>query len=61
VADNVVRGGAIIDADSTDSRVQGIRGFNEMLAANPRLAATIVQTVGAKGYDGMAFAVVLDQ
>jgi len=61
VADNVVRGGAIIDADSTDSRVQGIRRFNEMLARDPRVAATILQTVGAKGYDGMAFAVVLDR
>jgi predicted O-methyltransferase YrrM len=60
VADNVVRGGAIIDADSIDSRVQGIRRFNEALATSPRLAVTIVQTVGAKGYDGLAFAVVLD-
>ena len=59
VADNVVRGGAIIDAASPDSRVQGIRRFNEALARDPRVAATIVQTVGAKGYDGMAFAVVL--
>ena len=61
VADNVVRGGAIIDAASPDSRVQGIRRFNAALARDPRLAATIVQTVGAKGYDGMAFAVVLDR
>ena len=59
VADNVVRGGAIIDAASPDSRVQGIRRFNAALARDPRLAATIVQTVGAKGYDGLAFAVVL--
>lgn len=60
VADNVVRGGQITDADSRDSRVQGVRRFNEMLAADTRLAATIVQTVGAKGYDGFAFAVVLE-
>ena len=59
VADNVVRGGAIIDAASTDSRVQGIRRFNEALARDPRVAATILQTVGANGYDGLAFAVVL--
>jgi len=59
VADNVVRGGAIIDAASPDSRVQGIRRFNAALARDPRVAATIVQTVGAKGYDGLAFALVL--
>ncbi len=58
VADNVVRGGAIIDADSADSRVQGIRRFNEMLARDPRVDATILQTVGTKGYDGIAYAVV---
>jgi predicted O-methyltransferase YrrM len=59
VADNVVRGGQITDPAHPDSRVQGIRRFNEKLAADPRLAATILQTVGAKGYDGLAFAVVL--
>ena len=59
VADNVVRGGAIIDADSSDSRVQGIRRFNEMLARDPRVSSTILQTVGSKGYDGIAFVLVL--
>ncbi|MDL2335608.1 MAG: O-methyltransferase [Chloroflexota bacterium] len=59
VADNVVRGGAIIDADSADSRVQGIRRFNEILARDPRVDATILQTVGTKGYDGIAVALVL--
>jgi predicted O-methyltransferase YrrM len=58
VADNVVRGGAIIDADSSDGRVQGVRRFNEMLARDPRLDATILQTVGVKGYDGIAYALV---
>jgi predicted O-methyltransferase YrrM len=58
VADNVVRGGAIIDADSSDARVQGVRRFNEMLARDPRLDATILQTVGVKGYDGIAYALV---
>ncbi|MEA2676931.1 MAG: hypothetical protein QOJ81_1072 [Chloroflexota bacterium] len=58
VADNVVRGGAIIEPDHADSRVQGIRQFNEALAHDPRIAATILQTVGAKGYDGIAFALV---
>jgi predicted O-methyltransferase YrrM len=61
VADNVVRGGAIIEPDHADSRVRGIRGFNEMLARDHRVNATIMQTVGAKGYDGIAFAVVLDR
>jgi len=60
VADNVVRGGAIIEPDHADSRVQGIRRFNEMLASDSRVAATIMQTVGAKGYDGIAFALVLE-
>jgi predicted O-methyltransferase YrrM len=58
VADNVVRGGAIVERDHADSRVQGIRRFNEMLARDPRVDASIVQTVGRKGYDGIAFALV---
>jgi predicted O-methyltransferase YrrM len=58
VADNVVRGGAVIDAASTDPSVQGIRRFNERLAAEPRLSATAIQTVGCKGYDGFALALV---
>jgi predicted O-methyltransferase YrrM len=58
VADNVVRGGAIIEADHADSRVQGIRQFIDVLARDPRVSATILQTVGAKGYDGIAFALV---
>lgn len=60
VADNVVRGGQIVDASSPDSRVQGIRRFNEKLAGDRRVLAGIVQTVGAKGYDGMALALVLE-
>lgn len=58
VADNVVRRGQVIDPDSEDANVQGVSRFNEALAANPRLSATIVQTVGVKGYDGLALAVV---
>ncbi len=58
IADNVVRGGRIVDADSDDSNVQGARRFNELLAADPRLSATILQTVGSKGYDGLALALV---
>lgn len=57
VADNVVRGGTIIEP-STDPRAAGIRRFNEMLAGNPRLRATVIQTVGDKGYDGIAVALV---
>lgn len=57
VADNVVRGGTIIEP-SNDPRAAGIRRFNEMLAENPRLRATVIQTVGDKGYDGIAVALV---
>jgi predicted O-methyltransferase YrrM len=59
IADNVVRDGAVIDADSTDPNVQGIRRFNKMLKSEPRLTATAIQTVGCKGYDGFAIALVI--
>jgi predicted O-methyltransferase YrrM len=52
VADNVVRSGRVADATSTDAAVQGVRRFNAAVAADARLAATAVQTVGIKGYDG---------
>ncbi|MFN6486521.1 MULTISPECIES: O-methyltransferase [unclassified Nostoc] len=58
IADNVVRNGAVVDAASSDSSVQGIRRFNELLAAEPRVSATEIQTVGSKGYDGFAIAIV---
>ena len=58
VADNVVRDGKVADADSSDELVQGVRRFNELLAAEPRVSATALQTVGVKGYDGMAIALV---
>lgn len=58
IADNIVRDGAVADASSTDASVQGVRRFNEDLAAHPRLSATVVQTVGSKGYDGFAIAIV---
>jgi predicted O-methyltransferase YrrM len=58
IADNVVRDGAVIDADSTDAGVQGVRRFNAVLAAERRVTASVIQTVGSKGYDGLAFAVV---
>jgi predicted O-methyltransferase YrrM len=59
VADNVVRDGAVIDRESKDSSVQGVRRFLEKVAADPRLDATALQTVGTKGYDGFALAVVV--
>ena len=58
VADNVVREGAIADANTDDPRVQGVRRFYELVAAEPRLTATAIQTVGSKGYDGFALALV---
>jgi len=58
VVDNVVRDGAVIDATSGDPSVQGVRRFNELLAAEPRVSATAIQTVGSKGYDGFAIALV---
>jgi predicted O-methyltransferase YrrM len=58
IADNVVRKGAVADPASEDPRVQGIRRFYERLAAEPCLTATAIQTVGSKGYDGFAIALV---
>ncbi len=58
IADNVVRDGAVIDPDNQDPRVAGVRRFTELVAAEPRLTATAVQTVGHKGYDGFALAMV---
>jgi predicted O-methyltransferase YrrM len=58
VADNVVRKGAVLDAASDDPVIQGVRRFNELLAAEPRVSATAIQTVGSKGYDGFALALV---
>lgn len=59
IADNIVRKGAVADANSSDPQVQAVRKFNEMMAAEPRLTSTILQTVGAKGYDGLAIAMVV--
>jgi predicted O-methyltransferase YrrM len=54
----VARGGAILDAASPDPSVQGVRRFYELPAAEPRVSATAIQTVGSKGYDGFAIALV---
>jgi predicted O-methyltransferase YrrM len=58
IVDNVVREGAIVDAASDDPRVQGTRRLFDLLAAESRVSATAIQTVGSKGYDGFALAVV---
>lgn len=58
VVDNVVRAGHVVDATSTDANVLGVRRFNEFAAREPRVSVTEVQTVGVKGYDGFALAVV---
>ncbi|MCC0094748.1 MULTISPECIES: O-methyltransferase [Streptomyces] len=60
IGDNVVRDGAVVDPDSTDPRVQGVRRFTELIAEHPRLTATALQTVGGKGYDGLVMALVTD-
>lgn len=54
----MVRDGAVVDAGSHDPLVQGVRHFNELLAAEARVTATAIQTVGSKGYDGFAVAIV---
>jgi len=59
LADNVIRDGEVIDPTSTDPNVQGVRRFFEILAADPRISSTAVQTVGSKGYDGFAIARVV--
>jgi predicted O-methyltransferase YrrM len=58
VVDNVIRKGAVADASSEDPNVRGVRRFNELVAAEPRVSATAVQTVGSKGYDGFALLLV---
>lgn len=57
VVDNVIREGEVADPDSSDPRVQGIQRFNEAIAADPRVEATTIQTVGSKGYDGFTLAI----
>ena len=58
VVDNVVRGGRVADAGDTSADVIGTRATYDLLASEPRLDATALQTVGSKGYDGFAIAVV---
>jgi predicted O-methyltransferase YrrM len=58
VVDNVVRGGRVADPDDTDPAVVGTRRVAELLATEPTVDATMIQTVGNKGYDGFAVALV---
>ncbi len=59
VADNVVRDGKVIEPDNPDPNIQGVRRFTDLIASEPRLTSTVLQTVGSKGYDGFALAVVI--
>lgn len=58
IADNVIRSGDVIDANTIDANLEGIRRFNAALAAESRVTATILPIAGVKGYDGMALAIV---
>jgi predicted O-methyltransferase YrrM len=58
VADNVVRKGAVVDASSDDPNVVAVRRLHQLIAADPRVSATTLQTVGSKGYDGFTLALV---
>jgi predicted O-methyltransferase YrrM len=60
LADNVIRKGAVADPASTDENVRGIRKFNEVLAAETRVTTSVIQTVGSKGYDGLALILVME-
>jgi len=56
IGDNVVRNGAVLDEAQTDEVIEGTRAFNRLLSSDPRVTATAIQTVGAKGWDGFAIA-----
>ena len=58
IADNVIREGKVLDPQHPDERVKGVQRLNKMLAKEPAVTATIIQTVGAKDHDGMAIAIV---
>jgi len=58
VVDNVVREGELSDAATKDPQVLAMRRFHDVLAADTRVSATTIQTVGGKGYDGFTLAVV---
>lgn len=58
LVDNVVREGAVLDAESSDASVTAMRRFFELAASDPRVSGTAIQTVGAKGHDGLAILLV---
>lgn len=60
IGDNVVRSGGIVDPANEDGVIEGVRRFYELLAQEPRVDATAIQTVGAKGHDGFAVGIVAD-
>jgi predicted O-methyltransferase YrrM len=60
IADNIVRGGSVVDANNSDSSVQGVRRYLEMVAMDARLDSTALQTVGEKGWDGFSISIVQD-
>ncbi|HTO91836.1 MAG TPA: O-methyltransferase [Candidatus Sulfotelmatobacter sp.] len=59
LVDNVIRDGGVVNAASADPNILGVRRLNELMAREPRVSATEIQTVGAKGYDGFALALVV--
>lgn len=58
VVDNVVRSGKVVDSGNTEANVEGVRRLNELMSSEPRVTVTEIQTVGVKGYDGFALALV---
>lgn len=58
IGDNVIREGEVINENSEDPRVVGVREFYDLLAEEPRITATAIQTVGSKGYDGFVLGIV---
>ena len=60
IVDNVVRKGAVVEADSSDTMVQGVRRLVDRVVDERRVSATVIQTVGGKGYDGFLLARVID-
>jgi predicted O-methyltransferase YrrM len=61
IVDNVVRDGEVADASSSDPTILGTRKMFELMSRHARLSSTTLQTVGSKGYDGFALAIVMDQ
>jgi predicted O-methyltransferase YrrM len=57
IVDNVVRDGEVVNADTKDPQVIGVRELNDVIANEPSVTATTIQTVGGKGYDGFTIAI----